>query len=270
MAASTSDFVPVGDRASSAKHRLIIRGDDAGSSSSANESIRLGCEAGTLRNVSVMACGPAFEQAATMLRDLPDVCVGLHVTLNSEWPSPRWGPVSGADRCPTLVDEDGYFRATPIDHLKHHFSLSEAVFETQAQLDRMRFAGIPPVYLDEHMGVSWLPGLRDALASLAEREGLIDVSTAPLGKVQRLPGTICGSARSLLELVSELDEGTHLYITHPDQLAADVGWPGGEHDALARDADRRLLLDPELKPHLQRAGVELVTFPLALRRFVQR
>ena len=34
-----------------------------------------------------------------------------------------------------------------------------------AQLQKMREAGLNITYLDEHMGVGWLPGLRDALVN---------------------------------------------------------------------------------------------------------
>jgi hypothetical protein len=250
--------------------RLIIRGDDAGASASANRAIKLACEAGTLKNVSVMACGPAFEEAAEFLRESQAICIGLHVTLNCEWTGFRWGPVSGADRCASLVHPDGRFKATPYDHFRSNFSLEEAVLEVEAQLERLRAAGLSPVYLDEHMGVGWLPGLRSALATIAEREGLYDVDAMPFDRVQRNPDFLCDDAESLLDLVQGGSSGTHLHITHPDFTLTRENWPGGAWNAKVRDGDRRLLLDPELLNGLGRAGVELTTFAEALDRFRAR
>ena len=78
--------------------RLITRGDDAGSCEAANRAILEACERGVLRNVSVMVPGPAFEAAARLLADRPEICLGLHATLNAEWEEVRWGPVLPPDQ----------------------------------------------------------------------------------------------------------------------------------------------------------------------------
>ena len=239
--------------------RLIIRGDDAAASITANRAILQACRAGTLRNVSVMACGPAFDEFAGAMRQIPGVCLGLHVVLNSEWKDPCWGPVSAADRCRSLLRQGGWFRHTPLDHHQNGFVLAEAMVEVQAQLERMRSAGLPPVYLDEHMGVGWLPGLRGALAQLARREGLFDLPAAALPGISPPPGCVCNTAKSLKAILDGTPCGTHLYVTHPDYPFAQHNWPGGADSAQAREADRQLLLDPELPAVLAESGVELTT-----------
>ena len=45
---------------------------------------------------SVMTACPWFLEAARILREHAHVSVGVHLTLNSEWQSYKWGPVLGA------------------------------------------------------------------------------------------------------------------------------------------------------------------------------
>ena len=118
--------------------KLIIRGDDAGGTVSANVAVEQCVRGGVLRNVSVMACGPAIDDAAARLTSYPDVCVGLHVTLSSEFVVPRYRPVLPPERVPSLVGPDGCFLPAPMDLHQRGFSLDDAVAEVVAQLSRAR------------------------------------------------------------------------------------------------------------------------------------
>lgn len=69
--------------------RVLTRGDDYGSCSSANRAILECVQGGLLRNVSVLACGPAFDPVP--LTKLHDIDVGLHLCLSSEWDEAKWG-----------------------------------------------------------------------------------------------------------------------------------------------------------------------------------
>lgn len=238
---------------------LIIRGDDAGASDGANRAILEACAAGGLCNVSVMACGPAFPAFAEKARGLTHVCFGLHVTLNCEWNESCWGPILGPERVPSLVRSGGAFRHTPMDHHTNRFLLEEAIAEVRAQLLRLRTAGLTPYYLDEHMGVGWLPGLRDALDNLARTEGLFYLETAPFQRLEGAPDKRYANAAAFQTLLTNLHGGPHLLITHPTYTEPHAQWPGGPDDALTREADRLLLLDPRLPQVLNESGVESVT-----------
>ena len=88
---------------------LVTRADDAGSCNSANVAIWNCYRRGIVLNASVMVPAPAFEEAAELLGSEEGLCVGLHVTLTSEWESVRWGPVLPAEEVSSLVDEHGCF-----------------------------------------------------------------------------------------------------------------------------------------------------------------
>src|SRR6266403_4337997 len=88
---------------------LIIRTDDVGMSHSVNMAAQRLIETGLPLSVSVMFACPWYQEAAEILKRHPEVAVGIHLTLNSEWKLYRWGPVAGREAVPTLVDADGYF-----------------------------------------------------------------------------------------------------------------------------------------------------------------
>jgi len=86
--------------------RLLIRGDDIGSTHGAN----LGCikayEEGIMRSVEIMVPCPWFPEAVRMLKETPGLDVGVHITMTSEWENLKWGPLTPAT---SITDENGYF-----------------------------------------------------------------------------------------------------------------------------------------------------------------
>ncbi|MDX1933978.1 MAG: ChbG/HpnK family deacetylase [Capsulimonadales bacterium] len=237
----------------SAEVFLVMRADDAGSCRSANEAVCEACDAGAVRNVSLMVCGPAFDHAAELFAGREDLCLGLHVVLNAEWEGPRWGPVLPSEQVPSLIEpETGFFTHFPHDLQRRGFSIAEAVAEAEAQLERARAAGLRPSYLDEHMGVGWLPGLRDALADLARREGLIDAMTLPVSPLpvsDPMPDeTPEGMADHWEVGVAKAPPGAYLVVTHPGKDAPDMrafALPGHPTGVVARERDleRRALIE---------------------------
>ena len=109
-----------------------------------------------------------------LLHSLPDsVCLGLHVTLNAEWDAVKWPPVLARERVSSLVDERGYFWPTPDEAQRHGAREDEMLAEIEAQLARMRGAGLTVSYIDEHMGVSWpWPELRAGIVGDGAARGL--------------------------------------------------------------------------------------------------
>lgn len=246
-----------------AKIYLVTRGDDAGSSHSANVAIRQSIEGGMLRNASIMVPGPAFEEAAEMLRDKNSADLGLHVVLNSEWDTPRWGPVAPREQVPSLLEADGNFTHTPNDLHQRQASVSEMMLEVRAQLAKARTAGLEIRYLDQHMGVGWVNGLGDELRSLCREENLIFAEGLP-----GLPSVEQGFDNPVDDLIARLktaSAGTYIYVTHPtlddEETRAIVGM-GNQPGQIARerDADRRLWLDERLRAACQQFDVEFVRY----------
>ncbi len=108
---------------------------------------------GVLSSAAVMTPCPWYPAAAQAIRshsEHPRLDIGLHVTLNSEWTTYRWGPLSTRDQTSGLLDEAGYL---------HHRAWGtweqarpEAVeAEAMAQIERALADGIALTHLDTHM-----------------------------------------------------------------------------------------------------------------------
>lgn len=238
---------------------LITRTDDAGASPRVNAAIRAAAAGGLVRNVSVLACGPAVEELADWLPSA-GVAIGLHVALSSEWPAWRWGPVSGREAVPGLVEADGGLTAAPGVLHTRGVAAAEMMVEVRAQLARLRGLGIRPGYLDEHMGVGWLPGLADALAELARAEGLVLARRwSGLAMPKRNGETdtdVVGRWSAGLAGLGEGAAEARVLITHP---GGEVFMPATE--AAWRDAETAAWCDPRWAEALRAAGVRAVSYP---------
>lgn len=234
--------------------QLVTRADDAGSSQSANRAIVEASRAGFLRNISIMVPGPTFAEAAEMLAGSA-MCLGLHVTLNAEWDAVRWGPVAPRESVRSLVGADGMFYPTPQQSLERGVNLDEMKIEITAQLAMARAHGLAIRYLDQHMGVGWLPGLGDWLRTFAAKEGLLfDEGLSRLPAV----GEIADPIEHLVAQLEAIGLGTYLMVTHPAYDNAEMRAQDtvqGPRIGVERDGDRRMLCDGRVIQTCRRRGI---------------
>ncbi len=133
---------------------VLIRCDDIGMCHSVNMAAKQVLETGIPVSMSVMVPCPWFSEAAEMLKQFSNVSVGIHLTLNSEWKQYRWGPVSGVQAVPTLVDSSGNFFPSRSKLYGNNPKLSEIESELRAQILKAKNAGLKIDYLDYHMGAA--------------------------------------------------------------------------------------------------------------------
>jgi len=86
---------------------LLIRCDDIGMSHSVNLAAKELIETGLVFSASVMFPCAWYQEGVDILKNHPEMSVGIHLTLNAEWKNYRWGPVAGKDKVPSFVV--GYF-----------------------------------------------------------------------------------------------------------------------------------------------------------------
>lgn len=150
--------------------KLIVNADDFGLSEAVNHGIVAAHDRGIVTSASLMATGSAFEHAVALARERPRLAVGVHLVLTEQ------RPLAGAAAVPSLVGPSGTFAP----HLKHllapvlrgRVSLDEARAELDAQIRRVRDAGVAISHLDGHQHVHVLPGIARIVADLAAAHGI--------------------------------------------------------------------------------------------------
>ncbi len=248
---------------------LITRADDAGGSRSANLAILETIRAGVIKNVSVMAPGPYLKEAAEMLRPFAEtgqIDLGLHVTLNAEWERVKWKPLLPLNEVASLTDENGFFLPTPQHFQEAGASVSEMIAEAEAQLARLREAGLKISYLDEHMMVGWVGGLAEKLQRLAKQEGLLFHRDVPYvsGSLLSFPEQP-PPIPALLDALRGSSGGRGVLVTHPALDTPEIsefyfaGLAPGQV-AAERDAERKVLLSPQFRETMEAAGVTFARY----------
>ena len=274
--------------------QLVINADDFGFSEGINRGIMEAFYAGALRSTSVMVGMPAFADAVRRLRASGGtngevLGVGLHFTLTAGRP---------LTRAPNLVDpRTGDFYS--IAKLVMRSSLRriqprEVADECAAQIARAREAGIRLTHLDGHHHVHLLPGVREAVRSVAQAEGIPFVRRprealvgVPLWR-RRLPermllraltremrpaswgvrmtdhfigSTLLGAPRfqdGLLRVLDSLPAGTTELMVHPGYVSEPL--PGNDRYTTQREQELRALLSPEVLARLQLGSIRLARF----------
>jgi len=145
---------------------LLIRIDDIGMNHSVNMALQQLADTKMPLSASVLFACPWYQEAVDILRQNPQITVGVHLALNSEWKWYRWGPVLGKEAVPSLVDTVGYFFPSSDEFLAHKYDLGEVERELSAQVERALRSGLKIEYVDFHMGTA--AGTPELLA-VAER-----------------------------------------------------------------------------------------------------
>lgn len=130
---------------------LIINADDFGMCHAVNDAVIRALEKGLLRSATLMVPCPWALHALHFLADHPKVAFGVHLTVISEWPHYRWGPVTSRDKVPSLIDEAGYFYTFQrMPELLAQVRLDHLELEFRSQIETVLAAGLEPTHLDWH------------------------------------------------------------------------------------------------------------------------
>jgi chitin disaccharide deacetylase len=261
---------------------LVIHADDLGMNHSVNHATFEALEKGWITSASILVPCPWFPEVARWAKQNPDIDLGIHLALNSEWTDLRWGPVSGASKVPSLLDEHGYLPPeTPA--VAQNAKLADVDYELRAQIDRAQKAGIRITHLDTHMaalmatpelfGVYRKLGEEFHVPILFERTGTHSPQGIPVpadALVERVvtmePGVAPNNKDWLdwyKKQLTPLPPGVYQLIVHlayDNEEMQGATWDHPDWGAAWRQRDLEMVKSAEFRQFLKEQGFVLVTW----------
>ena len=148
--------------------RLILNADDFGLTAGINRAVGELASAGVLTSATLMANGPAFDDAVAVAHAHPTLGVGCHIVLTDGI------PVSPRESISSLLGPDGKtFHPTLSSFLQALFrgriQQDEVAREALAQVEKLQAAGIAVTHLDTHKHTHLFPAIARPLLEVAER-----------------------------------------------------------------------------------------------------
>ncbi|VAX19055.1 YdjC family protein [hydrothermal vent metagenome] len=151
---------------------LMFHADDIGMCDEANIAAKNYLDNKEIQNAAIMVPAPSSLPAMEWAAEHPNVDVGLHLTLTSEWKTYRWGPVSDIKEVPGLVDPDKMFWHE-VPQVVAHASPEEVDIEIRAQIEKAKSVGMNPSHIDTHMGTLYgSPAFVKVFLKVAEDYGI--------------------------------------------------------------------------------------------------
>lgn len=253
---------------------LLIRGDDIGSSHTANVACIESYRNGIMKSVELMVPGPWFPEAVRLLNENPGLDVGVHLVITSEWNNIKWRPLTC---CPSLTDKDGYFypfiwqredypEGTALKNASWKINEIEAEFRAQIEMAKRYVPHIS--HLNCHMDCgNCAPEIAVLTQKLAEEYDL-DIDTHRLGYKSislwdEQDSTADQRINSAVRIIKNLNPGKYLFIEHPgfDTPEMRAIWHRGyENVAADRDAVTKVFTSQQVKDAVISARITLVSY----------
>ena len=230
---------------------LITNADDFGFTRDVNEGIVHAHRQGILTATTLMATGAAFDHAAGLARENPELDVGVHLVL---------------------VGSEGY--PPTVARLVASLGRIRIYDELARQIGKVVNAGIRPTHLDTHKHTHLLPPVLEAVARVAEefkipwvRRPLASFFEGVLARhgcrtTDHFAGfAITGryDAARLARLIRRLPEGITEFMCHPGFCTTEL-----ERAHTRLKASRRQELDalisPEVRTALEESNVMLTRY----------
>jgi len=149
--------------------RLIINADDFGYTRGVNRAIADAHTCGVVTSSTLMASGPAFAEAAQLVKTLPQLSIGCHVVLiDGE-------PTLDADKVPSLTEAQRFrdgLKTFAVRALTGRIDAGEVAAEAGAQIRKLQAAGIHVSHVDTHKHTHLFPQILRPLLQAAKECGL--------------------------------------------------------------------------------------------------
>ncbi|NHE56288.1 ChbG/HpnK family deacetylase [Cyclobacterium plantarum] len=257
--------------------RLIVRGDDMGSSRSSNLASIETFVNGIETSIELMAVAPWFPEAAQLLRENTGVEVGLHLAITSEWDGVKWTPLTN---CPSITDANGYFfpmigpnKNYPGQSVtENQWKLEDIEQEFRAQIE-LALKHVPQInHLSGHMGsTGFHPDVAKMVTGLAAEYDLLLISSELMQDLnisratyEGPKGTAEEKEASFIRMLENLEAGkAYQFVDHPayDNLEMQgIGHIGYEDVSEDRQGVTNTWTSDKVKEAVRINDIELVNF----------
>ena len=147
--------------------RIIINADDFGLCDGVNKAVAQAHTDGVLTSATIMANMPAANEAVEIAKQLPNLGVGVHLTLN------EGRPVSKDTCVHCLLNGDGQFAYSPsklsLLSIARHKIRNAIRTELAAQIQWAIDNGLSPTHLDSHKHIHSFPAIFSIVCDLARQ-----------------------------------------------------------------------------------------------------
>jgi chitin disaccharide deacetylase len=266
-------FVCAHGAAAQGPPRLIVRADDMGYAHAGNLAIVETYTKGIATSVEVIVPSPWFPEAVRLLAEHPEVDVGVHLAITSEWDNVKWRPLTDV---PSLRDGDGYFHPMIQPNpnypgravVENGWKLDEIEREFRAQIE-LAMRHIPGVtHVSGHMNSTGFDPEVRALVDRLTREYGLDIEPSALG-VRRASyvgerETSEDKIQGVLRMLEGLEAGqTYLFVDHPGLDGAElraIHHVGYEDVAVDRQGVTDAWTDPRVLEMVRARGIQLIGY----------
>lgn len=149
--------------------QLVVNADDFGMTPAISRGIVEAHRRGIVTSTSLLGNCQDLPAAAALLAEVPQLGVGIHLSLIGG------RPVCDPGGVPSLVDASGAFPARAdflTRWMKGSIEYNDIAREFDAQIQRARAAGIAADHLDTHQHLGFLPAVGRAMEAAARRHGI--------------------------------------------------------------------------------------------------
>ena len=259
---------------------LILHADDLAVAHSVDVASFAALDQKAVSSASIMVPCPWLAEVADYAKSHPDADQGLHLTLNSEWKTYRWGSVAPKDQVPSLLAPDGYLFGEG-GGFQTHAKADEVEREIRAQVEQAMKVGIHPTHLDSHMGSLFLtPDLFTVYVKVAHNYKLPFLAVRVSDERSKLLSSLSDKdivldsvvifdprvppgewTESYVKALRSLKPGLHEMIVHlgrddSELQAVTVDHP--DYGAAWRQRDFNAVTSPEFKKALEENHIILV------------
>lgn len=168
---------------------VVVHADDVGVTQSSIDAYLELLDFGTISSGSTMVPCPWFPEVAKIFRENPQLDLGLHLTLNCEYETYRWRPVSNQTEQSGLIDEYGYFKQDK-QNVMETGQVCAVEEEIEAQIAMAKKLGVSPTHVDSHSGTLWNERFIDTYLNIYAKHEVLPVVFNLLDMEEKLAANV--------------------------------------------------------------------------------